>query len=408
MTRALWLLCLSIALISAQQNAILIALPPLLVTHGMSPVTIGFICSLPPLFTLIARLPSGLINSSTWANRALVGTYLGLGASSLLFAYADQLWHVVVLSALSGFLVGVLTTLVLPLYLDALPGALSKAKAMGYYTGAVALGFAAGGYVAGYGADLLGFSFVFYVAAASTLIGLAPLLLERIETPITPPVAGDPGRSSLAVLPDIRAIGTGLLTPSVAFVLITSVCLNMLYKIPATYLPSYANSFGISLSDVGLLMGSYALCNAIVRPLCAPAVEAFGIWPATLLYLSAQALVVMLIGLEPSLWILLMVVFSAGTLRALVMVANAVAMTDALNTRFFTRGMASGLFNAAADVGYILGPILAGIAADAVGVRAMFVVAPAILGVGYSIAYFYLRRKQTESASSGAGTGFHH
>jgi MFS family permease len=311
MTRALWLLCLSIALISAQQNAILIALPPLLVTHGMSPVTIGFICSLPPLFTLIARLPSGLINSSTWANRALVGTYLGLGASSLLFAYADQLWHVVVLSALSGFLVGVLTTLVLPLYLDALPGALSKAKAMGYYTGAVALGFAAGGYVAGYGADLLGFSFVFYVAAASTLIGLAPLLLERIETPITPPVAGDPGRSSLAVLPDIRAIGTGLLTPSVAFVLITSVCLNMLYKIPATYLPSYANSFGISLSDVGLLMGSYALCNAIVRPLCAPAVEAFGIWPATLLYLSAQALVVMLIGLEPSLWILLMVVFSA-------------------------------------------------------------------------------------------------
>ena len=185
MTRALWLLCLSIALISAQQNAILIALPPLLVTHGMSPVTIGLICSLPPLFTLIARLPSGLVNSSTWANRALVGTYLGLGASSLLFAHADQLWHVVVLSALSGFLVGVLTTLVLPLYLDALPGALSKAKAMGYYTGAVALGFAAGGYVAGYGADLLGFSFVFYVAAASTLIGLAPLLLERIETPIT-------------------------------------------------------------------------------------------------------------------------------------------------------------------------------------------------------------------------------
>jgi len=392
MTRALWLLCLSIALISAQQNAVLIVLPSLLAEQGRSPIAIGTICSLPPLFTLLARLPSGLINSSVWTARLLVGIYAALGASSLLFAFADSLWIIVVLSALSGLFAGVLTTLFLPLYLEAMPTALSKAKAMGYYTGSIALGFAAGGYVAGYGADLLGFAFVFYVAAASTFAGLPPLLLGQLDA--SPLADGGHTKRTAPASSDRRSVIKGLLMPGVMLVLVTSVCLNILYKLPATYLPGYASSFGISLSDVGLLMGSYALCNAIVRPICGPVIERMGVWLTSVICLLAQAVVLILIGFEPSLWMLLAVMLAAGTLRALVMVANAVAMTETMDGRFFTRGMASGMFNAASDVGYIVGPIMAGMIADAVGVRAMFVVAPSVLGVAYAFSYIYLRRKQ--------------
>ena len=75
----------------------------------------------------------------------------------------------------------------------------------------------------------------------------------------------------------------------------------------------------------------------------------------------------------------LMVFLVAGLLRAVVIVANTISMVEEVDESRMGRGMASGLFNAAGDLGAILGPSLGGWVASFTGVRDLFIVGPLLI-----------------------------
>jgi MFS family permease len=61
-------------------------------------------------------------------------------------------------------------------------------------------------------------------------------------------------------------------------------------------------------------------------------------------------------------------------MRAIVIVANAVGLVQDIPESRVRRGLASGIYNAAGDVGNILGPAIGGFIAHAAGIASVFII----------------------------------
>jgi predicted MFS family arabinose efflux permease len=84
----------------------------------------------------------------------------------------------------------------------------------------------------------------------------------------------------------------------------------------------------------------------------------------------------MLVPLFTGFGTILFVYVASGLLRAIVVVANAVGMVQDVPESRVRRGLASGVYNAAGDLGNILGPSIGGFIAHATGIAGVFVVGP--------------------------------
>ena len=82
---------------------------------------------------------------------------------------------------------------------------------------------------------------------------------------------------------------------------------------------------------------------------------------------------------------LLGVTVAAAWGRAICFVANTLALAD-IDPRRLSRGVASGVMNAAGDLGNIVGPLVGGILAGAVGLQGFWLVTPPLcLAVYYAL-----------------------
>ncbi|MEK7377776.1 MAG: hypothetical protein AABZ71_02635, partial [Candidatus Binatota bacterium] len=70
-----------------------------------------------------------------------------------------------------------------------------------------------------------------------------------------------------------------------------------------------------------------------------------------------------------------------GFLRAVVLVANTISMVEDVDDTRVSRGVISGIYNAAGDVGNILGPSAGGLIASFAGIARLFIVGPLITAV---------------------------
>jgi predicted MFS family arabinose efflux permease len=61
-------------------------------------------------------------------------------------------------------------------------------------------------------------------------------------------------------------------------------------------------------------------------------------------------------------------------MRAIVIVANAVGLVQDVDENKVQRGLASGIYNAAGDLGNILGPSIGGLIAQATSIGGVFVI----------------------------------
>jgi len=90
--------------------------------------------------------------------------------------------------------------------------------------------------------------------------------------------------------------------------------------------------------------------------------------------LPLQSLILMLVPLFTGFGTILFVYVASGLLRAIVVVANAVGLVQDVPESRVRRGLASGVYNAAGDIGNILGPTVGGLIAHATGIASVFVV----------------------------------
>jgi DHA1 family multidrug resistance protein-like MFS transporter len=345
-------------------------IPPYL-DHMQIPVAlIGTLISLGPVFALISRLPMGMAYNEARARLLLSTAILVMGFTNFLFSFARDSLMFAVVQSLNGFAYGAVTTLYMAFYVDSLASDENRNHAMGYYVGTLALGYSTGNFFGGLIADRWGYAWTFQLGALLSPLSVGLLWLLHGSTGMGEQKVTGRSNTKLVSSESLKA----LLEPELATIVIVALFLNLLHQMGGVFISLYGLAVGMSLTQIGMIRAAYAGCNAVTRPISGHIVNKVGHRSLSYFGLPLQSLVLMLIPLFSGFGTILFVYVASGLLRAIVVVANAVGLVQDVPESRVRRGLASGVYNAAGDLGNILGPSVGGFIAHATGIGGVFVV----------------------------------
>ena len=245
----------------------------------------------------------------------------------------------------------------------------NRSHAMGYYVGTLALGYSTGNFFGGLMADHLGYGPTFQMAAFLSLVPVALLWFLHRPSSEDARKTNEKPKRKLTSKESYRA----LLEPELATVVIVALFLNLLHQMGGVFISLYGLAVGMTLTQIGLIRAAYAGCNAVTRPISGHVVSKFGHRSLSYAGMPLQAALLMLIPLFTGFGTILVVYVLSGLMRAIVIVANAVGLVQDVDENKVKRGLASGIYNAAGDLGNILGPSLGGLIAQATSIGGVFV-----------------------------------
>jgi predicted MFS family arabinose efflux permease len=365
-------LLVPIVAITVQANSASTIIPPFLDDLRIPVAAIGTLVSLGPMLALVSRLPVGMAYHKHRARSLISIAVLAMGITNYLYSLAQNSFVFAVVHALNGFAYGAVTTLYMAFYVDSLAPDENRSHAMGYYVGTLALGYSTGNFFGGLIADHLGYGPTFQMAAFLSLVPVALLwflhrpsgreLGKREEKP----------KAKLTSRESLRA----LLEPELATIVIVALFLNLMHQMGGVFISLYGLSVGLSLTQIGLVRAAYAGCNAVTRPISGHVVNKLGHRGLSYAGIPLQSALLMLIPLFTGFGAILAVYVLSGLMRAVVVVANAVGLVHDIDENKVQRGLASGVYNAAGDLGNILGPSLGGLIAHATSIGGVFVIGP--------------------------------
>ncbi len=359
-----------IVAVSIQSNASSTVIPPFLDHMRMPVALIGLLISLGPVFALAARLPVGMLYNRPRALRLVSFGVLAMGMTNYFYSFAVNSWSFAIVHCLNGFAYSAVTTLYMAFFVDSLAPDENRNHAMGYYVGSLALGYSTGNFFGGLIADHWGYEWTFQLGALLSLLSVALLWLLQ-----GPRGAGETRvkakeTTKLTSKDSLRA----LLEPELATVVLVALFLNLLHQMSSVFISLYGLAVGMSLTQIGIIRAAYAGCNAVTRPIGGHIVNKVGHKGISYLGLPLQSLILMLVPLFTGFGAILIVYVASGFMRAIVIVSNAVGLVQDVPESKVRRGLASGVYNAAGDLGNILGPSIGGFIAHATGIASVFVV----------------------------------
>ena len=168
----------------------------------------------------------------------------------------------------------------------------------------------------------------------------------------------------------------------------TTVFIDLLgFGIIIPLIPFYAKSYGATEFQVGLLIASYSLMQFLFAPLWGRISDGVGRRPILMLCLLGSSIGFILFGLAKSLALLLAGRIAAGFFGAVISTAHAY-IADVTPPEQRARGM--GLVGAAFGLGFIFGPFIGGVMADAWGYSAPAFFAGALALANFTLAWFVL------------------
>ncbi len=373
--------------ITMQSNLATTIIPPYLKELSIPVAGIGTLISLGPIFALLSRLPVGMVYSQARARNLIAGAVLVMGVTHYFYSFVTNDVTFAVVHSLNGLALGAVTTFYLAFYVDSLPPGENRNHAMGYYVGSLALGYSTGSFFGGFLADHFGYGLTFQTAAILSVIPMA--LLWLLSGSSGESIGKGRETSKVTLKESFRAI----LEPGLAIVVIVALFLNLLHQMGSIFISLYGLAVGMSLTQIGVIRAAYAGCNAVTRPISGHVVDRFGHRRLSYLGLPLQSAVLMLIPLFTGFGTLLAVYVLSGFMRAVVVVANAAGLVQEVPESKVRRGVASGIFNAAGDMGNILGPALGGFIAHATSLGGVFVVGPVASTIVFLMGTWAVRRR---------------
>jgi MFS transporter, DHA1 family, tetracycline resistance protein len=162
--------------------------------------------------------------------------------------------------------------------------------------------------------------------------------------------------------------------------------------------PLYAEQFGASVVQIGLLTGSYALMQLIFAPVLGRVSDRYGRRPVILGSLLGSAIAWLMFGFAGTLWVLFLARILDGISGASYAAAQAY-VADITTDEDRVRGM--GLIGAAFGLGFIIGPGIGGLL-GAVDPRLPFVVAAAFALANFGLAWKRLPESRVPGSHEGA------
>jgi predicted MFS family arabinose efflux permease len=380
-------LCLPITAMTAQQTAVSLLIPPFLDSHHYPVSAIGSLISVAPVLALTARLPAGLAYRPGRARMLMIVALVVMSACTFLYSFAVEPLQFALVQAFNGFFFGAASTTYLAFYVDHLPPDEDRHHAMGYYTGCLAIGYSMGGFAAGYIADKFGYETTFHYAA---WLGLVCIVLLFLLTPRRVRHSDMPSVDKRSSVPVLKAL-KGILDPKVASIVVVALYLNLLHQMGNAFVPLYGLAIGLSLTQVGVIRAFYSLCNAVTRPFSGSVAKNIGYHALSKFGLPLQSAFMLLVPFVHSFGPLMAVFLLAGFVRAIVIVANSISMVEDVDSTRVSRGVISALYNAAGDMGNILGPSMGGLIATFTGVGRLFFVGPLLIATAFVVSLWGCR-----------------
>jgi len=362
-------LLLPLVAITVQVNSASTIIPPFLNDLHIPLAAIGSLISLNPILALVSRLPVGMAYRPHHARMLISFAVVLMGVTNFLYSFAPNSLTFAVVHAINGLAYGAVTTLYMAFYVDSLAPDENRNHAMGYYVGTLALGYSTGNFFGGLMADHFGYGPTFQAAAFLSLVPVA--LLWGLH--------GSSGQDASIVKRKTTARLTfrgsfkALLEPELAIVVVVALFLNLLHQMGGVFISLYCISVGMTLTQIGILRAAFAGCNAVTRPISGHIVNKFGHRGLSYAGIPLQSLLLTLIPLFTGFSAILVVYVISGLMRAIVIVANAVGLVQDVDESKVQRGLASGIYNAAGDLGNILGPSIGGLIAQASSVSGVLV-----------------------------------
>lgn len=380
-------LLVPIVAVAIQANSASTVIPPYL-DHMRIPVgLIGTLISLAPLLALASRLPVGMAYNHQRARFLVSIAILVMGATNYLYSFATDSLSFALVHSMNGFVYGAVTTLYLAFYVDSLAPDENRNHAMGYYVGSLAMGYSTGNFFGGLIADHWGYALTFQLGAFLSPVSAGFLwFLHRADSGTKSEIKKASGK--LTWSESLKA----LVEPELATVVIVAMFLNLLHQMGGVFISLYGLAVGMTLTQIGIIRAAYAGCNAVTRPISGHVVNKLGHKGLSYFGLPLQSLILMLIPLFSGFGTILLVYVCSGFLRAIVIVANAVGLVQDVPESRVRRGLASGVYNAAGDLGNILGPSIGGLIAQATGVASVFVIGSLGSTALFFIVVFLVRR----------------
>jgi predicted MFS family arabinose efflux permease len=363
-------LLVPIVAITVQSNSASTIIPPFLHDLSIPMAAIGSLISLGPVLALASRLPVGIAYQRSRARLLISIAVLAMGITNYFYSFAEDALAFAIIHALNGFAYGAVTTLYMAFYVDSLAPDENRNHAMGYYVGALALGYSTGNFLGGLMADHFGYAPTFQAAALLSLVPVGLLwFLHGAGSQSDGLIKGKP-KAKLTLRDSLKA----LFEPELAAVVVVALFLNLLHQMSGVFISLYGLAVGMTLTQIGVVRAAYAGCNAVTRPISGHVVNRLGHRGLSYAGIPLQSATLMLIPLFTGFGTILAVYVLSGLMRAIVIVANAVGLVQDVDENKVQRGLASGIYNAAGDLGNILGPSIGGLIAQATSIGGVFVI----------------------------------
>ena len=154
----------------------------------------------------------------------------------------------------------------------------------------------------------------------------------------------------------------------------------------------YADSFGATEFQTGLLVSSYAMMQMIGAPILGRLSDRYGRRPVFLISIFGTFIGLLILGFANSLWMLFASRLLSGLTAGNISVAQAY-ISDITDEKNRARGM--GIFGAAFGIGFILGPAIGG-ALSVYGFAVPSFVAAGLAFVNLLTVFFFLPESLTE------------
>jgi MFS family permease len=395
--RALVPLYAASALLTVGEGAFQLLTPPYMQERHISAVVIGTAVSAYGLVSLFVRLPAGAVYRSHRAWSLIAGgAALSSAAFALLTLTSDPLL-LTVLIALDGAGFAIATTANMAALIERRPDGANAGAIMGWYTGSLGAGYAIAGFAGGSLGDHLG------TRAAILVLALVPLsaglLLGAVVRATAPERAPRTASVRGAWWRDFHGL------PAVVWLaFFVTLYINLVSGVLLTFFPLYGLAIGLTLTQIGFLQGIHGAAASAVRFLSG-AVFRFVSYDRVLpLMVALSGLSVAVIAGVKGVAILAVAWAALGLTRGLLRVASAAVVMDEAGETDARRGAASGVYLAGLDLGKIVGPVAGGLGANAIGLRATFLVA----SIAFPVAYFALTaavRRRQRHLHSGDGRG---
>ena len=369
--------------ISTAHGGLNTLLPPLFREEGKGPVVIGALVAVSAVIALMMRLPGGMLYSRNRLRWLLLGSLALAAVAPACYPLTTDDRLLTLIGAVDGIGFSAATTVNMAAMMEAIHPDENRAAAVSFFVSGMSFGFAISSYLWSVVAEN-----VSYPAAFTGMIvvyGLAALLVLLVRRA---PLADQPAAVARPAAKGWRraqSFGAVLLDPVVLFTVLGAFFLNVYLSQFQTFLPLTLLPLGVTLAQVGALRSIWSLTNALGRPFGGAVLAVVDSRRTQTGALMVQAAMLALFALALPLGIYVVVTIVAASGRAICYVANAVALSE-VDPKRVGRGVASGIMNAAGDLGNILGPVSGGLIASVAGYEHFWLISPPLYLAIYLVA----------------------